>query len=246
MWYQDIAAVVSGFFNGCASYPDNCGIKDAANRSGSRLLQEYVTFMNQVESGEIVVNEPLDNTTQAKLIDLESDLEQTLYDPGTWQNYSNTIQSVYDAAQPGTKDSTPKRRGSSQKRSSRRRRHLDDTNNVSREVPILCGETGLFTNGTSNVLDIEAAYWQYELISGPLAPYTLIGNYLNCAGWLMRAKEIYAGDFRVKTRSPILFFGSPYDPVTSYESAVQASNLFDGSVLVKHMGYGVSYPPNIK
>lgn len=64
-------------------------------------------------------------------------------------------------------------------------------------------------------------------------PYNVV-----CARWGFEAKERYLGDFNVKTKNPILFTGSPYDPVTPFVSAANMSASFPGSGLVKHNGYG--------
>lgn len=63
---------------------------------------------------------------------------------------------------------------------------------------------------------------------------------LRCAQWRMDAKERYAGDFRVKTRNPVLLVGNTLDPVTPLVSARNVSEAFEGSVVLQHDGYGVS------
>lgn len=62
-----------------------------------------------------------------------------------------------------------------------------------------------------------------------------------CANWKFQAKERYSGNFDVKTRNPILIIGNTYDPVTPLVSARNVSQTFEGSVLLQHDGYGVSF-----
>lgn len=63
---------------------------------------------------------------------------------------------------------------------------------------------------------------------------------MECAQWKMSAKEHYMGDFRVKTLHPALLIGNTWDPVTPFVSAQNVSDALEGSVLLRHNGYGVS------
>jgi hypothetical protein len=55
----------------------------------------------------------------------------------------------------------------------------------------------------------------------------------------MQAKERYTGGFEdLKTKNPLLFIGSPFDPITPLPSARNASAGFMGSVVLQHDGYG--------
>ena len=66
----------------------------------------------------------------------------------------------------------------------------------------------------------------------------------NCAHWSIDAKERYEGDFKVKTKNPILLTSSTYDPVTPLVSAHNTSASFEGSVVLERTGFGVSdFPP---
>jgi len=49
------------------------------------------------------------------------------------------------------------------------------------------------------------------------------------------------GDFRVKTKNPVLLIGSTYDPVTPIASAHNVSAGFEGSVVLERGGFGVSF-----
>lgn len=60
--------------------------------------------------------------------------------------------------------------------------------------------------------------------------------------WKLEAKERYTGDFRVKTKHPMLVIGNTYDPTTPLRSARNISESFEGSVVLEHGGYGVCYP----
>lgn len=60
----------------------------------------------------------------------------------------------------------------------------------------------------------------------------------NCAQWKFQAKEIYDGDFQVKTKNPVLFAGNTFDPLTPLVSAKNMSSGFEGSAVLQHNGYG--------
>lgn len=62
-----------------------------------------------------------------------------------------------------------------------------------------------------------------------------------CSQWKFDAKERYEGDFRVKTKHPMLVIGNTYDPATPLRSAQNTSATFEGSLLLEHGGFGVSY-----
>ncbi|KIW48049.1 uncharacterized protein PV06_00678 [Exophiala oligosperma] len=63
-------------------------------------------------------------------------------------------------------------------------------------------------------------------------------NAFACSTWRQEAKEVYSGDFRVKTHFPVLFIGNTYDPVTPLASALNTSAGFEESVVLQHNGYG--------
>jgi hypothetical protein len=65
-------------------------------------------------------------------------------------------------------------------------------------------------------------------------------NGFACSRWKVKAKEVYSGNFQVKTKNPVLLVGNTYDPVTPLASARNTSAGFDGSVVLQHNGYGVS------
>jgi len=63
-----------------------------------------------------------------------------------------------------------------------------------------------------------------------------------CQHWPWRAKEIYSGNFRVKTKNPILVLSSRFDAVTPLVSAQNVSIGLENSVLLVVNGVGVRNP----
>lgn len=73
-----------------------------------------------------------------------------------------------------------------------------------------------------------------------------VGSFFwNCAHWGIEAKETYKGDFRAKTKNPILMVSASWDPVTPLVSAHNASEAFEGSVVLEREGFGVSFSPTV-
>ena len=106
---------------------------------------------------------------------------------------------------------------------------------------IRCGDKWKRASGIEDVIpEIEQAA-NISWIGGNAAfdhsMYTM-----PCARWRLDAKERYMGDFRVKTKNPVLLVGSTYDPVTPLVSAHNISDGFEGSVVLERGGFGVSYP----
>ncbi|EJT79105.1 hypothetical protein GGTG_04194 [Gaeumannomyces tritici R3-111a-1] len=62
-----------------------------------------------------------------------------------------------------------------------------------------------------------------------------------CARWRLNgARERYNGDFRVRTKYPVLVVNPTWDPVTPLVSAKNVSAGFEGSVLLQRDGFGHS------
>ncbi|KAH7112950.1 TAP-like protein-domain-containing protein [Dendryphion nanum] len=59
-----------------------------------------------------------------------------------------------------------------------------------------------------------------------------------CAQWPWKAKEIYTGNFKAKTRHPILILSNALDGQTPMKSALNVSSGFEGSVILENDGAG--------
>ena len=101
---------------------------------------------------------------------------------------------------------------------------------------IECSDSALRTNTLSSIVPIVDAKVARSRILGEVLS---VLQPITCARWLFKAKEIYSGTFQATTRTPLLFVGSPFDPVTPLVSARNSSLGFEGSVVLEHAGYGV-------
>lgn len=102
---------------------------------------------------------------------------------------------------------------------------------------IRCGDklASGFEADYDNFVEMYNRNLEMSPLWGDGAAGTLVAT---CAHWKAPAKEVYKGDFKVKTKNPLLWLGSPFDPVTPLASAVNMSSGFDGSVVVQHNGLG--------
>ncbi|KAH9883329.1 TAP-like protein-domain-containing protein [Xylariomycetidae sp. FL2044] len=98
------------------------------------------------------------------------------------------------------------------------------------------------SDGVPRSSDLEGVMRDIEYIteSSQIFGKDLSSAALVCATWPFEAKERYLGDFKTKTRNPILFIGNTYDPVTPPQSARVMSNAFEGSVMLEQHGFGHS------
>ncbi|KAK3292373.1 TAP-like protein-domain-containing protein [Chaetomium fimeti] len=69
----------------------------------------------------------------------------------------------------------------------------------------------------------------------------------HCAQWPWKAREIYQGDFQVKTKSPILLASNTRDAHTPLRSAFNVSSGFEGSAVleVNSTGHGTFGAPSV-
>jgi hypothetical protein len=67
-------------------------------------------------------------------------------------------------------------------------------------------------------------------------------QFWTCQRWRFEPPERFDGKIKGKTRNPILFVNSAYDPITPMIAAERASAKFEGSVLLRTTAHGVSGP----
>ncbi|KAK8058303.1 hypothetical protein PG994_008751 [Apiospora phragmitis] len=99
---------------------------------------------------------------------------------------------------------------------------------------IHCGDQTLRASEPAALAPYYAAQSALSRLGGDSG----LARAMQCARWPMTAHGRYEGDFRARTRYPILFIGNYADPVTPMASAVNASAGFAGSVVLEHRGFG--------
>lgn len=211
-------ATFDGFLAGCAASPDVCPLAHG-NRTSAELKTIMLDFFDTIRESPIPISElefVLDYTI------LKSTLFSTLYRPRSWPLLGAALDSFMEG------DPVP---------------YLENIVSVSSTIPregqavlgIRCGDKAPRTSSYSVLEPVISKYFETSAIFGDA---TLGLNNFACAQWNFEAKERYEGDFNVKTKNPILFIGNSFDPVTPLISAQNMSASFDGSVLLRHNGYG--------
>ena len=87
--------------------------------------------------------------------------------------------------------------------------------------------------------EIEPAFKKLMDISKLQGP-VVASTSAHCAQWPWHAKEVYEGDFHVKTKKPVLVMSNSIDAQTPLKSAKNVSSGFEGSGLLEVDGIGVS------
>lgn len=93
---------------------------------------------------------------------------------------------------------------------------------------------------SENFTDVQARVRKAEELSY-LYGDTYPASFMTCSRWPFKSKGRYNGDFKTKTKNPMLIIGSPYDLRTPFKGAQKVHDLFEGSALLQHNGYGVSH-----
>jgi pimeloyl-ACP methyl ester carboxylesterase len=102
---------------------------------------------------------------------------------------------------------------------------------------IRCGDGTFRASTLSDVRPRVDAMLKLSNVFGDVFSF----SFIICSLWKIAAKERYSGDFKIKTKNPMLIIGSPFDMRTPLVNAFNASEGFEGSVVLQHNGYGVSY-----
>ncbi|XXH01751.1 cytosolic factor, phosphatidylinositol/phosphatidylcholine transfer protein [Hypoxylon texense] len=213
------------FLRGCVATPQNCAL--ARNRTFEALEATMLQLFAEMRSNPPVWN----GSTVFDLSLFKSQIYGTLYFPRLWPALAQSLDDLLHdnlttfAAQ-----------------------IADPTTAIPQQaqaiVGIRCGDK---RRRTDNLIDLAPDFAQYHRNSKWFWDWNWGWYVMPCAQWKFSAKERYDGDFQVQTRSPLLFVGNTFDPVTPLVSARNMSEGFEGSVLLTHNGHGhmtISQPSN--
>ncbi|KPM36353.1 hypothetical protein AK830_g10221 [Neonectria ditissima] len=222
--YVDADKAFSGFCAYCAAVPKQCALgKD--NMTASELEAKVYSLFETLKyspisvpssSGGLVIN-----YSKAKRW-----MHSLLYSPERWV-YMVLLLHALLTRDVKTLDSIDK-----QMVASKTTPFTDDE----AVVGIKCSDTFGQTSDMNDILPIAHERLNSSRFSGDIGDFML----MVCAQWKLPAKERYNGDFRVKTKNPMLIINTMYDPVTPLVSARNVSETFEGSVLLQQDSYGHS------
>lgn len=206
------------FMRGCIAAPQNCAL--ARNHHTFQDLESamrrlFDTFRNNppVYNGSLVF----------ELSFLESHVYNALYSPSKWPQLATSLDGLL--------------RGDLEPIVASISEGGAIPSQAQAILGIRCGDKKLRTD---KLADLGADLNQYRRTSRWFWDWGWGYYVMPCAQWKFHAKERYNGDFRVKTKNPMLIVGNTYDPVTPLVSARNMSEGFEGSVLLTHNGHGVS------
>lgn len=214
------------FFDQCAEIgPDHCSF--AATGDSAQDLQDnfYIILETIRDAGENETVEAIESTvfTALKTPQTCSQAEQTLAQ--VWEKLTSES-NLTTRALAGALEKNPK---------------LGTEEHTPLALyAITCGD---WENIPATLQDWQEWIKAYRATSDFGSGVDLITITLQCSTWQTRAKERFGGSFtNIKTRTPILFVNTPYDPVTPMLSAINASSGFVGSDVLHHEGAGHCSP----
>lgn len=219
----DTDGTLAGFFSGCVATPERCALtrhgstaEDLANQINNLIKTvKFNPVPVKTENGPGLVTYEM----------LKGVIFQALYGPEDWIKLSTGLHNLLSGNVTGfweTYGPDPDDESGEEE--------ANDAN-----VGIRCGDAHTLPPNNLDALKPQLAH-QEQL--SEFAADLWGGGLLDCARWQIHAKEQYLGDFHAKTKFPPLFVGNTFDPVTPYISALNASAGFEGSVVLKHDGYG--------
>jgi hypothetical protein len=211
----------TAFFTACARDPSTCALA-RPNITGSDLQSEFYDWLYDLKYL------PLgdDTVTVIRYTDVKAYLRNMLYSPSSWPAFSTAVKSLYEGnvtaaylALGGVGNpsagiqSTPEANFGIRGADKTVRRHI--LSDMSPSINKILGTS-------QSIGDISALV-------------TMV-----VAQWKVDAVEVYGGDFKVKTRTPVLVTSNTWDPVAPLEAAEKLNGLLGGSGLLVNDGYGVS------
>ncbi|UPL02575.1 hypothetical protein LCI18_013509 [Fusarium solani-melongenae] len=107
----------------------------------------------------------------------------------------------------------------------------DGSNGITKESlwGIRCSDMTGQTDDIHDIIPILNKRWDISRFAAD----TLEDAVMRCSRWKLPAKERYEGDFKAKTKNPVLVIGQIADPITPLASARNLTGTLDGSVLLE-------------
>ncbi|KAF3480031.1 uncharacterized protein GIQ15_07007 [Arthroderma uncinatum] len=215
--WTDTDKVFSAFFEQCIESPNECALA-SPNAMADGLETKVYSFLDDIKYQPLVFNGTLIDHSVVKNL-----IRPTLYNPATWPIFSMALDSLLSGnltkfSQLATSLSPPWEGG------------------IPTESPfgIPCSDKDIGKDSFDEIIPtLEALNKKSKLLGQVGTALAMV-----CAQWRIKAKERYEGDFKVKTKHPMLVIGNTYDPATPLVSARNASATFQNSILLEHGGYG--------
>lgn len=206
----------AAFVDECVANAENCALVTALNATTSA---EIFDAFNAVLS-PLAKNATSSIEAFAALVAADGAIYGQLYYPANWPALAKTLADMLLGVAPEEEESTAPAPAAYNK-------GPDSIHGIR------CSDATFQVSSPEEYLPILQA--QEASTEGFQAVYAAVWP---CAAWKMPSAEQYRGDFKAKTRHPILFVNGEFDVATPISGAYNASAGFEGSVVLAHNGYG--------
>jgi hypothetical protein len=211
----------AAFFTACAHNPSTCALA-RPNATGSNLESEFYDWLYDLKYL------PLgdDTVTVIRYTDVKAYLRNMLYSPSSWPAFSTAVKTLYEGNVTVTYLA------------------FGDVGNPSAGIQST-PEANFGIRGADKTVRRHTLSGMSPFIDRILETRQSIGDIsafvtMVVAQWKVDAVEVYGGDFKVKTRTPVLVTSNTWDLVAPLEAAEKLNGLLGGSGLLVNNGYGVS------
>ncbi|KAE8395056.1 TAP-like protein-domain-containing protein [Aspergillus alliaceus] len=218
--WTDVDKVFTSFFEQCIQSPKQCALA-SRNQTAEQLEKAIYDLLDDVKRIPIIYEQLIIDHSFIKAF-----IRSSLYSPPVYPNLAAAFNALLD--------------GNTTRFMQHWQTQMDGggvlAGDIADDSPfaIPCSEkeTGKHTLNEIKP-DLETLVQTSRLLGE-------VGNgvAMVCSQWKVKAKERYHGNFKVKTKSPVLVIGNTYDSATPFRSAQNISATFEGSALLEHGGWG--------
>ncbi|KAK1974711.1 TAP-like protein-domain-containing protein [Colletotrichum cereale] len=214
----DADEIILEIFRACLERPEKCALARGSATAES-LHEKFLDLVAESKLRPLVLG-----TTSWDHANIITVLRPALYNPQLWPAFASWVDGLFARNETKTIEAVLEMTGSSASIG-----EADDS-----AWGIQCIDKLPRTDNLDDLLPIID-----RLVGGSRSlGYYGIAPQLLCTQWRIEARETYKGDFKVKTKNPLLIFSNTLDPATPLRSAQNVSETFEGSVLLRSEGLG--------
>ena len=210
---DDIDKTFSGFLHTCFDAQDKCALYTLLQPNTTQDLLDAINFV----LAPLAQNATSGAEAYLTYLNFKETLIKPLYFPRQWPKFARTLANILNGTTPPS--DSPEH-------------HYGTADNAI--IGIRASDATFIANSTNEYL----TQVKYQATISPSFSDIAYFPRWTSARWRMPAKERYWGDFRVKTKTPILYVNGEFDPVTPLVNAYNGSATFEGSAVLPHSGYG--------
>ncbi|RSM08722.1 hypothetical protein CEP52_004475 [Fusarium oligoseptatum] len=207
----DTDATFSRFCQECVEAPDVCPL--AGKLNAQDLEKKLYKWFDDLQLEPVVI------PTWASILDyhfIKGIIYSQLKFPGKWQTVSNIIDGMMKQDLKLLETALTGLGGGS-----------GFTNEA--EMGIRCSDMTGQTDNIHDIIPILNKRWDTSRLGADVLEHGV----MRCSRWKLPAKERYEGDFKAKTKNPVLVIGETLDPITPLASARNLTGTLEGSVLLE-------------